>query len=134
MIFRSEKGSPLTIHEMDGNFKELYLDLQKIKDQLNENHQQKIERKQSRFTLKQKGRVIEISEENQGVVGDITLPMTKPHVRGIWEEGSSYKVFDWIYEKGKIYSCIASHTGKSFKEECDFWEIVLDSNAPINNK
>lgn len=123
MILRSEKGAPLTFDELDGNFKELSLEIQKLRDELA--HLQAELFLDLKF--EQVGTELTIKTSAGKILGQCQLPMIKPHVRGYWQEDEDYKIFDWVVFDNKTYSCIKAHKAKEFqKEKLTCWELVID--------
>ena len=128
MILRSEKGAPLTFEELDGNFKEIMLEIQRLKDDIAKLQGQGT----LGFKVEQAGEEVTLKTPLGKILGTFVLPHVKPHIRGPWQEGESYKIFDWIMCSGKTYSCIKSHRAKEFhKEKSSCWEIVIDPQANI---
>jgi hypothetical protein len=122
MIYRSEKGSPLTMQELDGNFKELLAMIQELQ-------QQRISEKMLPESLKavyQEGDKLMFEGTYSSDLGTVTLPTITPHIRGPWQKEEYYCVHDWVVFEHKTYACMTSHVADDFAKDMAQWRIVID--------
>lgn len=122
MIYRSEKGSPLSMQELDGNFKELFRMIQEL-------HHQNMSEKiipESLKAVHQDGDKIMFEGTCGTDLGTVTLPTITPHIRGDWKKEEYYCVHDWVVFEHKTYTCIAHHVAENFAKEIAKWRVVID--------
>jgi hypothetical protein len=117
MTYRLEKGAPLSILEIDTNFRELEQRLNELED-----HPITpvigIEQQEDVLIFKVDGEVI----------SHIVLPKFQPIFNGPWVKNTLYRVGCWAQHASKLYTCKVPHTsGETF--EPSFWVLILDNEA-----
>lgn len=122
MIYRTEKGKPLTLEEVDGNFRELDLRL-KLLESLSK---QKQEIPESVASVVQKGDILCFVGSRGSILGTASLPRIIPSVRGSFKKGEYYNLLDFVVYENKTYSCTKSHIAETFLGEGEFWQIIID--------
>ena len=118
LVFREKKGAPLTIAEIDGNFKHLQERLESL-----------VEAPayvESIKELKQEGDVIMVLGTLGTELGRIQLPKYTPRLRGNWEPQKKYVGGDWVRYKGRLYLCQKTHQSRSFDEgDGETWLCII---------
>jgi hypothetical protein len=114
ITYRLEKGAPLSILEIDNNFRELEQRLNTL-----EEHPAipviAIEQQEDVLIFKVDGKTI----------SHIVLPKFQPIFKGAWEKNTLYRLGCWVQYKGKLYTCKVPHTsGETF--EPSFWIAIFD--------
>lgn len=117
ITYRLEKGAPLSILEMDTNFRDLEQRLGALED-----HPITpviaIEQQDDVLTFKIDG----------DVISHIVLPKFQPSFKGAWAKNTSYRVGCWVYCNCMLYACQAHHiSGEVF--EPTFWQLIFDGGA-----
>lgn len=119
IVLRKEKGSALTIEELDGNFSDINQRLKTLETTpaLAEGIGKII----------QSGDQLTIAGTFGTLFGSFVLPKSFPNPRGDWKEESSYLVNDWVTFQGGLYVCVMPHKSKVFLEELKtkFWQKVF---------
>lgn len=120
IIYRKQKGSPLTIEEMDENFAQLERRLHDIETvpSLAEGIKE----------IKQQGDQLTIFGTHGSVFGPFILPKYLPNPRGSWLTNTRYAFGDWVNYKESLYFCSHGHTSESFEKETHFWTLLLEGN------
>ncbi len=121
MIYRSEKGEPLTFHELDGNFKELY----ELIHTLIKKDEAKTLVPEYLKEIKQEGQNLYFKGSVGSDLGVVTLPVVMPHPRGAWKKDEYYLINDWILFEKSTYACIKSHVAEAFEKQKEFWVMVV---------
>lgn len=120
LVYRSIKGSPLTVEEMDGNFKALADRLEVLE------------------TSSMEGEGIGSVEIDQGVLrltgskgsklGEVKLTTLRWRPRGAWQPDVAYETMDLVFINDSLYLCQTSHTSdKAFAER--YWDLVFESSS-----
>lgn len=122
LIYRSEKGSPLSIEEVDGNFKNLDERLSHLEKNEDPTDPQK-------FFWIQTQEIVSIQNEKGKEIGSFQLQPTPFHPKGPWKPLQDYFSFDLVSFPGQVFCCLKNHTsGESFKKDSeeDLWILFLD--------
>lgn len=124
IILRKEKGSALTIEELDGNFSDL---------------NQRIKSLETTPVLAEGiGKITQSGDQLTVVgtygtfLGTFVLPKSFPNPRGDWIEDTSYLVNDWVVFKEGLYVCTTPHTSKVFK--LDYWQKIFGKEPEIKEE
>jgi hypothetical protein len=113
ITYRLEKGSALTLLEIDNNFRELEQRLKNLEDKEFD----------SALSVEQKEDIL-IFKYGQ-TISHIVLPKFQPIFKGSWIANCNYRIGCWVYLNQKLYACTAPHTsGDTF--EATFWQLVFD--------
>jgi hypothetical protein len=118
IIYRQQKGEPLTIAEMDGNFADLQ---QRVK--VLETAPAMAEGIQ---TITQERDQVTFHGTLGTVLGQVKLPKVFPNPRGKWQPETAYGVLDWVQVERRLYSCRAPHTSRDFQEDQACWGLVCE--------
>jgi hypothetical protein len=121
IVYRRQKGEPLTIEEMDGNFANLD---SRIKS-LETNPSLSGGVAEGVASVTQEGDRLTIHGSFGTVLGQVTLPKAFPNPRGKWTPETAYYVMDWVQEKGGIYSCLSPHRSTEFETDKENWALVF---------
>lgn len=119
MIYRSEKGEPLTIEELDGNFRELAERVQKLENTIHEQHPM-----DGLKEIRQEGDRIHFISTMGHDLGFVTLPKIHPTMRGQWKENMYYCINDWVIEERRTYACTQSHVSTTFEKDQEKWQCI----------
>lgn len=118
ITYRKEKNAPLTLEEMDENFRHLA---------------QKIEALESRQSIipealakvqKEGHMMVFLGIEGQ-VLGEIPLPTYPLNPRGLWNKDASYQRGDTAYSENKIFYC--QKDTKTPLSDTNSWVLLFDS-------
>lgn len=114
LTYRLVKGSPLTIEELDENFKTLETSIENLQVQM------------APIELKafQDGDVL-IFKNNTEDIGHIVLPKFEPNFKGKWQALVNYQTGDWVFFEKKLYACIKSHAANEKIDEQN-WILIFD--------
>ncbi len=125
IIYRAEKGSPLSIEELDNNFKDLDSRLKILED--NPDRGEGLGKIQIR--------------ENQATFigsfgtdfGTFTLPTASFKPRGSWHPKTTYQTLDLVTMEMAVYSCLKDHTSLSWDQDRSLWQEVLSLPKPSSS-
>lgn len=113
LVYRTEKGAPLTVEEVDGNFKSL--DERLIALEARTPTDEGIDR----ITVDDDALII---HGNQGSTwGPFALPRFVPRFWREWEIGKAYGLGDWLCQGGQLYLCTQTHVGRDFTADAAHW-------------
>lgn len=116
IIYRAQKGAPLTIEELDGNFKDLEKRLETVEDPASP------EGGISHIRLEGDELVFEGS---QGIsLGRVRLPLPHFHGRGEWQPSNNYNLYDLVRYEDTLYLCLQAHQSNHFDQEREYWQIL----------
>jgi hypothetical protein len=113
LVYRLEKGAPLTVEEVDGNFRDLEERLTVLEARTSTD--EGIER----ITVEEGAMVIHAGHGRTW--GPFALPRFVPHYWREWEAGSAYGLGDWLSHGGHLYLCIHTHVGRDFTADGAHW-------------
>jgi hypothetical protein len=118
IVFRQEKGSPLSIEEMDGNFKDLHERVIFL-----ENHPLQAE---GIGKIEQEQDLLKITGTFGSNLGTFILPKVLPRLCGMWKEQTMYRQTDWVQKEKNLYVCTHSHQSENFSEDLkkDYWVLA----------
>ena len=109
IVYRKEKGSPLSLEEMDGNFRDLEDRLKAVEESPAAAEGIK--------EIKVEGEIMSIQGSHGTDFGSFKLPVYLPHNRGLWKKEQPYAIGDWVqFEKG-LYGCEIPHRSEDFFTE-----------------
>lgn len=118
IIYRLEKGAPLSLGEIDGNFRELDTRVHILENQ------QSNEIGNLRFSARGFELVIETSDGQ--LLHRIPLPKPQFHHKGLWAEQTFYDLYDLAHYQQSLYFCIQPHESTAFEEQRAFWAVLID--------
>lgn len=122
IIYRLEKGSPLTLVEVDGNFKELHKRLEGLE-------QSQADKLGWGGRVELCGSDLIFLSPAHEVLSRIHLPLPHFCPRGHWQPQKLYAGYDIVTLGKQAYCCIKSHQSSDrFASDHEFWELILDVN------
>lgn len=118
IVYRYQKGEPLTIEEMDGNFKSIEERIEKLEITpfLGEGISK----------INQEGDRLSFLGTFGTALGCVTLPKAFPVPRGKWQPETAYRLLDWAQMERCVYSCVKPHTSTQFKNDLENWVLVFE--------
>lgn len=116
LTYRLEKGAPLTLEEMDGNFRELEERLRNLSTQLEE--------RESVGRLFLEGHTLRVMGSHGTDLGDVHLPSFSLQSKGEWKSGVSYVPSDFVTHQGALYACLHPHVSRVWDEE-GLWKEIF---------
>ena len=108
ITYRKQKGSPLTIEEMDNNF----LDIVKRLFELEKTPLCAEGIKE----IVQEGDQITIKGTFGSSFGPFSLPKVLPQAKGKWKENVAYAFSDYVQYEQSLYICTKGNLSTSFKD------------------
>ena len=116
IVYREHKGAPLSVQEMDENFKHLDERLTALEsgplmaEGIKEIHQD--------------GDQLIIEGTHGRRFGPFVLPRYLPNVRGEWTAGVRYAYGDWVSYKKALYFCKIAHVSADFAAQTECWKVL----------
>lgn len=114
ITYRLEKAEPLSVLEIDNNFRELE---QRIKTL--EGHATP-----TKLTIEQQEDVL-IFKTNAETISHVVLPKFQPIFKGAWKQLTSYHIGCWVTTDQKLYACQSPHTSTQ-EFEPNFWQLIFE--------
>lgn len=118
IIYRLEKGAPLSLGEIDGNFRELDTRVHILENQ------QSNEIGNLRFSVR--GFELVIETRDGQLLHRIPLPKPQFHHKGLWAEQALYELYDLVHYQQSLYFCIQPHESTKLEEQKAFWATLID--------
>ncbi|HUX78210.1 MAG TPA: hypothetical protein VMW10_00470 [Alphaproteobacteria bacterium] len=122
IIYRAEKGAPLSAEEVDGNFKELEMRLQQL-----EEHP---EAPESLGRIDVQGDQISLIGTFGTDFGTFTLPKATLHFNGKWLPQILYQKLQMVTYDKALYCCLQEHTSTQWERDTSQWQEILSLPAP----
>lgn len=122
IIYRTEKGSPLTVQEIDDNFRELETRLTALEDHP--------EVGEGIGKIHIEGDHISFRGTFGTDFGTFTLPKATLNLRGDWAPQTPYKKLDLITIDKALYWCLQDHMSTIWVEDNSFWKQVFSLPQP----
>lgn len=119
LIYRDQKGAPLTIEELDGNFKDLNHRLETLESHSFEGGGI------SHMTLE--GDELVILDAHHLELGRVQLPMPQFSGKGAWQKKHPYAVYDLIRHEHGVYFCLKAHESTTFEQDHSYWQLLWQS-------
>jgi|688.fasta_scaffold52741_5 hypothetical protein len=114
ITYRLEKGAPLSILEIDTNFRELEQRLNAMEDQPIT----------SALAIEQQEDVLIFKVDGE-VISHVVLPKFQPLLKGEWKKDTPYQKGAWVHFNQALYGCQILHTsGETFEPK--FWTLIFD--------
>jgi hypothetical protein len=118
IVYRHQKGEPLTIEEMDGNFADLDSRLTVL--------ERKPPMGEGIARVSQEGDQLTIHGTFGNELGKAVLPKVFPNPKGKWQPNMTYRVLDWVQVRQGLYSCVKAHTSADFYDDQAYWVLVFE--------
>ena len=116
IIYRALKGAPLTMEEIDGNFKDLDTRLEAIEEHTLDDG--------GISEILLEGDELVIQGTHHNTLGRVRLPMPQFSGRGEWEAQQHYNIYDLVRHETTLYLCLKAHQSVSFGQERDYWQVL----------
>lgn len=120
ITYRLEKGAPLTILELDTNFRELEERLAAREDNISP----------LIISAEQQDDVVTF-KVNGDAISHVVLPKFQPLFKGAWQRNATYQSGCWVYVNAALYACQTYHTSSDFFEPT-YWQLIFDSKGEAN--
>jgi len=122
IIYRRDKGGPLTIEEVDGNFANLDRRLQHLETAGIQ--------AEGIGRIRQEGEIIEITGTRGTIFGRFILPKVIPNPKGAWQTDTHYALLDWVQREGGLYACVLPHHSRLFADDLrsGYWKILVEAS------
>lgn len=117
IIYRHEKGAPLTSEEIDGNFKELDGRLKTLEENKEEG--------EGLAKIQIEGDQISFRGTFGKDFGTFTLPKATLNLCGSWCEQKPYRKLDLVTMHNALYCCTEDHMSISWSQDHLRWKQVL---------
>lgn len=121
LVYRSEKEAPLSIEELDGNFRDLDNRLKYLEEKIQTaNILQDIKVDNNRFTF--------INPQGK-VLADVPIPSIQLNAKGVWTPRTTYKKFDVIAMPGQSLICLQDHhSAENLPDDIKDkkWQLFID--------
>jgi len=122
IIYRSEKGAPLTASEIDGNFRELETRLNDLEDHA--------EAGEGIGKIRVEGDEISFLGTFGTDFGSFTLPKASLNFCGPWAAQTPYKKLDLATVDKALYCCLMDHVSGLWEQEGALWKHVFSLPQP----
>lgn len=116
IIYRAQKGAPLTIDEIDGNFKDLETRIEELETQPSRDGGI------SQITLE--GDELVIHGPQETMLGRVRLPLPHFQGRGEWQEHQDYCSYDLVRHESALYLCLKAHKSGAFNRDHESWQLL----------
>ena len=128
IIYRLEKGAPITAAELDGNFKELMTRLEKLEARY-------VPKVISIEKVELVGSELQFRDAAQTLLGKVTLPLPRFVPRGAWQPQQHYAGYDLASHGPRVYVCMSAHqSATQFQETEASWALLIDLTESMSNK
>lgn len=117
IVYRLEKGSPLTVAEIDNNFRELEMGLRRLEEKAIE------PLRGLRFRVEGVQMIIEI--EGGDILQRIDLPVISFKHKGEWVAGDVYVANDIVTKAGGVFICSRSHSATHWEADTAYWAVLM---------
>jgi hypothetical protein len=124
IIYRIEKGSPLSVAEIDGNFKELNDRLTYL-----EEHPE-IGEGIERITVK--GDQMTITGAFGTEFGTFELPKALLKPSGPWSSQILYQKLNLVTFENALFCCVKEHTSTTWEQNKEMWQETLSLPKPVS--
>ena len=118
IVYREHKGAPLSIQEMDENFKHLDERLTALESGplMAEGIKE----------IRQEGDQLIIEGTHGRTFGPFVLPKYLPNMRGEWMARVRYAYGDWMHYKRTLYFCTTPHVSERFETQAECWKVMVE--------
>jgi len=123
IVYRLEKGAPLTLEELDGNFRELDMKLKLLEDHPDSG--------ESLAKVELQDDLLVFTGSFGMDLGRVPLPKASLIFQGLWEPLKSYKCMDLVTREEGLYYCLETHMSAEWNQDQDKWKIALSMPKPV---
>jgi hypothetical protein len=122
IVYRLQKGAPLTVEEVDNNFRELNQRVESL-----EKNQGSKQGGIGNIVLQ--GTDLIFFSPTKEILNQVQLPLPHFCPRGKWQPRQSYAVYDFVAYDSQAYCCIKAHqSSDQFSTDLAAWQVLLDLN------
>ena len=125
IVYRVEKGVPLTSLEIDGNFKDLDTRLKVV-----EEHP---EAGEGLGKIQVQGDQMTITGTFGTDFGTFPLPKASLNPCGEWLSQALYHKLDLITAENKVYCCLKDHRSTMWEQDHFLWQEILSLPKPLSS-
>lgn len=118
IIYRSEKGAPLTSKELDNNFHDL--------DDRVEGLEKKSIDGEGIDEISLKGDELILKGTRGTLLGKCRFPVITFRAKGLWKKEVLYAVNDVVSTETKALCCIENHESKDLKKDQAYWTVLME--------
>jgi len=122
IIYRADKGAPLSIEEIDGNFRELETRLNRLED-----HPEVAE---SIGKIEVQGDQMILTGTFGTDFGTFTLPKAPFRLQGRWLPQTLYQKGDMVTYENRLYCCSGDHMSSLWTQDDGSWQEILSVPSP----
>lgn len=122
ITYRTEKGAPLTIEEMDGNFKEIEARLKTLETHL--------ESGEGIGKILMQGETITVMGTFGTELGAFPWPKASLTPRGKWSSQTPYQRLDVVTHNNSVYCCSQDHLSSLWEQDGHAWQEILTLPTP----
>jgi len=122
ITYRAEKGAPLTIAEIDGNFKELDSRLKIL-----EEHPEVGE---GLGKIQVQGDQMTLTGTFGTDFGTFFLPKASLKLCGVWLSQTPYQKLDLVTSENVLYCCLKEHMSSQWEQDRTLWQDILSLPKP----
>ncbi len=123
MIYRTDKGAPLTIEEMDDNFRELEDRLKALETHLDSG--------EGIGKITAHGDALTITGTFGTDFGTFPLPKATLTPRGPWASETPYHSLDFVMYNQGVYCCLKDHLSTLWEHDAPLWQEILTLPKPL---
>lgn len=122
LTYRTEKGAPLTIEEMDGNFCDIESRLKLLETHLVSG--------EGIGKIHTQGDQLHIVGTFGTDFGAFPLPKISLKPRGSWIAQTPYQAFDLVTHERGVYCCSQNHLSTLWEQDGHAWQEILTFPTP----
>lgn len=129
IIYREDKGSPLTSQEIDGNFRELEQRLSQLEETQ--------ERSEGIGKISFQNNILTITGSFGTEFGQFPFPKPTHAFKGQWQSQTLYQCHDVVTQETGLYQCLTDHQSTHWSQDQDKWKGLLllqNSKLPFFEK
>lgn len=122
ITYRTDKGAPLTIEEMDGNFRDIESRLKVLETHL--------EAGEGIGKILVQGETMNILGTFGTDFGTFPLPKASLKLRGPWMSQTPYQTLDLVTQGHGVYCCSQDHLSTLWEQDSHAWQEILTFPHP----
>jgi len=118
IIYRIQKGAPLSAQDLDGNFRELESRLDQLSQQ---------QRHETDYTFSIIGSVLTIKDSQDNIVAESAIPVVRFTPKGAWAAQTLYALNDIVCSGAQVWCALKPHkSSDNFKADQAQWMLFAD--------
>ena len=122
ITYRTQKGAPLTVEEMDGNFKELEERIKVLEAHLDSG--------EGIGQIRAQGDTMKILGTFGTDFGTFSLPKAIFTPRGPWAPQTTYQTLDVVSHDNGLYYCVSAHSSHHWEQDTSHFQEILRFPRP----